>query len=56
LCYERVARFGCGAYHPILRRFETFSDEPLRSTLKDHEKHASVVLDLEKKLPSWSRN
>ncbi len=30
VCYERVSRFGGGVYHPILRRFETFTDEPLR--------------------------
>jgi ParB family transcriptional regulator, chromosome partitioning protein len=49
-CYERVARFGGGAYHPILRRLETFSDEPLRSVLKAHERRASMVLDLEEKV------
>src|SRR5713226_3892373 len=41
MCYERVARFGGGAYHPILRRLEDFSDDPLRSALKHHEKRAS---------------
>ncbi|HEX3471757.1 MAG TPA: ParB N-terminal domain-containing protein, partial [Silvibacterium sp.] len=28
VCYERVPRFGGGVYHPILRRLETFTDEP----------------------------
>ena len=50
MCYERVARFGGGVYHPILRRLEDFSDDSLRSALKDHEKHASLVLDLEEKV------
>jgi ParB family chromosome partitioning protein len=50
VCYERVARFGGGAYHPILRRLEDFSDEPLRSALKQHEKWASIVLELEEKV------
>ena len=50
VCYERVARFGGGAYQSILRRLETFSDEPLRSALRDHEKRASLVLDLEEKV------
>src|SRR3984893_9830563 len=50
VCYERVARFGGGAYHPILRRLENFSDEPLRSALKHHEKRASIVLELEEKV------
>src|SRR5205807_4751746 len=49
VCYERVPRFGGGAYHPILRRLEEFTGEPLRSSLKRHEKIASIVLDLEEK-------
>jgi ParB family transcriptional regulator, chromosome partitioning protein len=49
-CYERMPRFGGGVYHPILRRLETFTDEPLRSAIKDHEKRAGMVLDLEEKV------
>ena len=50
VCYERVPRFGGGVYHPILRRLETFTDEPLRSAIKDHEKRSGMVLDLEEKV------
>lgn len=50
VCYERVPRFGGGVYHPILRRLETFTDEPLRAAMKDHEKQAGIVLDLEEKV------
>ena len=50
VCYERAPRFGGGAYHPILRRLETFTDESLRTAIKDHEKRASMVLDLEEKV------
>jgi ParB family chromosome partitioning protein len=50
ICYERVPRFGGGAYHPILRRVEIFTDEPLRTAIKDHEKRAALVLDLEEKV------
>jgi ParB family chromosome partitioning protein len=50
MCYERVPRFGGGVYHPILRRLETFRDEPLRTELKNHEKRAEMVLDLEEKV------
>jgi ParB family chromosome partitioning protein len=50
ICYERVPRFGGGAYHPILRRLETFTDQPLRAAMKDHEKRAAMVLDLEEKV------
>src|SRR6516225_6081626 len=50
VCYERVPRFGGGVYHPILRRLETFTDEPIRAALKEHEKNAAQVLDLEEKV------
>jgi len=45
-----MPRFGGGVYHPILRRLETFTDEPLRSAIKDHEKRSGMVLDLEEKV------
>jgi ParB family chromosome partitioning protein len=50
LCYERAPRFGAGVYHPILRRLETFTDEPLRSRMKQHEKWAGMVLELDEKV------
>jgi ParB family transcriptional regulator, chromosome partitioning protein len=50
VCYERVPRFGGGVYHPILRRLETFTDNSLRSAIKDHERRATMVLDLEEKV------
>jgi ParB family chromosome partitioning protein len=50
VCYERVPRFGGGAYHSILRRLESFTDEALRVAIKEHEKRATMVLDLEEKV------
>jgi ParB family chromosome partitioning protein len=50
VCYERFPRFGGGAYHPILRRLETFTYEPLRAAVKDHEKLATMLLNLEEKV------
>lgn len=50
VCYERIPRFGGGVYHSILRRLEAFADDPLRTALKDHEKRAAMVLDLEEKV------
>jgi len=50
VCYERVPRFGGGAYHPILRRLETFTEDPLCSAIKNHNKRATMVLDLEDKV------
>jgi len=52
VCYERVPRFGGGVYHPILRRLENFRDESLRNAIKDHEKRAAMVLDLDEKVAS----
>src|SRR5215472_5780263 len=50
VCYERLPRFGGGAYHSILRRLESFTDDSLRVAIKEHEKHATMVLDLEEKV------
>jgi ParB family transcriptional regulator, chromosome partitioning protein len=50
VCYEKLPRFGGGVYHPILRRLETFTDEQLRTAIQDHEKRATMVLDLEEKV------
>jgi ParB family chromosome partitioning protein len=50
ICYERTPRFGGGVYHPILRRLEIFTDDPLRTAIKDQEKRAALVLDLEEKV------
>jgi hypothetical protein len=36
--------------YSILRRLEAFTDEPLRAAVKDHEKRATMVLDLEEKV------
>jgi ParB family chromosome partitioning protein len=49
-CYEKEPRFAGGAYHPILRRLESFEEEPLKSTVKQHEKRAEMVMDLEAKV------
>jgi len=50
VCYERVPRFAGGAYHPVLRRTERFSDAPLRDAIREHEKLADAVLDLDEKV------
>jgi ParB family chromosome partitioning protein len=49
-CYEQKPMFAGGAYHPILRRLEHFEDEPLKTIVKQHEKRADTVLDLEEKV------
>ena len=47
LCYEKKGNFAGGAYSPILRRLKTFSDEPIRKAIKEHEAHAEKVFELE---------
>jgi len=51
-CYEQKPSFAGGAYHPILRRVESFDDVPLKKTVKQHESRAEMVLDLEEKVSS----
>src|SRR5229473_3874487 len=50
VCYEQAPRFGGGVYHSTLRRLENFLTDPLRVSLKVHEKHATRVLDLEERV------
>jgi ParB family chromosome partitioning protein len=47
LCYEKKGNFAGGAYSPILRRLETFSDEPIRKAIREHEARAGKVFELE---------
>jgi ParB family chromosome partitioning protein len=50
VCYERHPRFAGGAYHPVLRRTEHFSDGPLDDALAEHESLAGSVLELEERV------
>jgi ParB family chromosome partitioning protein len=50
IAYEQKPKFGGGAYHPVLRRVETFSDEPIRNAMKVHERRAKLLLELEEKV------
>lgn len=47
ICYEKNGKFAGGAYNPIVRRLEKFSDEPLSKVLKEHEKHAEMLMELD---------
>src|SRR6187551_308379 len=38
VCYEKNARFAGGAYHPVLRRVESFSEAPIGEAISEHEK------------------
>lgn len=50
VCYEKNARFAGGAYHPVLRRVESFRDEPINKAIKEHERLAAMTLEVEAKV------
>ncbi len=47
VCYEQNGKFAGGAYNPIVRRLEKFSEEPLSKAIKLHERHAGMLMDLD---------
>jgi ParB family chromosome partitioning protein len=50
LCYEKKGTFAGAVYASILRRLKTFSDEPIRKVIKEHEDHAGQVFELEERV------
>src|SRR4051812_22280365 len=50
VCYEQNGRFAGGAYHPVLRRVEQFSDSPIDKAIREHERLAALVLKVEEKV------
>src|SRR5262249_18830865 len=47
ICYEKNSRFAGGAYHPVLRRVEAFSEESLSKTIEEHTHLAELTLEVE---------
>ena len=50
LAYEKNPRFSGGVYHSFVRRLTTFSEESLAASLKDHERHTQMLLELDEKV------
>ena len=50
LCYEQKPRFSGGVYNSFVRRLTSFSDDSLTKSLKVHEKHATMLLELDEKV------
>jgi len=50
ICYEKNGKFAGGAYNPIVRRLESFSEEPIRKAIRIHEKHAQMLMDLDERV------
>ncbi|HVJ12154.1 MAG TPA: hypothetical protein VNC62_11360, partial [Burkholderiales bacterium] len=47
ICYDKNGKFAGGAYNPIVRRLETFSDEPIAKAIRKHEKTAELLMELD---------
>jgi ParB family chromosome partitioning protein len=47
ICYERNGKFAGGAYNPVVRRLETFSEDPISKAIKRHDKTAELLMDLD---------
>jgi ParB family chromosome partitioning protein len=50
LCYEQNAKFSGGIYHAFVRRLTNFSEDSLTASLKTHERHVAMLLDLDQKV------
>jgi ParB family chromosome partitioning protein len=50
LCYEQHARFSGGVYNSFVRRLTSFSEDSLTKSLKVHERHAEMLLELDTKV------
>ncbi len=50
LAYEKNPRFSGALYHSFVRRLTEFSEDSLTKSLKVHERHAALVLELDQKV------
>jgi ParB family chromosome partitioning protein len=50
ICYEKNGKFAGGAYNPIVRRLEAFSEEPIRKAIRSHEKTAELLMELDERV------
>src|SRR3954463_12711908 len=50
LCYEKNGKFSGGVYHSFVRRLTEFSADALTKSLKEHERHVEMLLDLDLKV------
>lgn len=50
LCYEQNPRFSGGVYNSFVRRLSEFSSNSLTQSLKVHERHAGMLLELDRKV------
>jgi len=47
ICYQKNGKFAGGAYNPIVKRLETFSEQPIAKAIKKHENTAELLMELD---------
>jgi ParB family chromosome partitioning protein len=50
MCYEKNGKFAGGAYNPVVKRLVEFSGEHLSQAVKQHEKYAAMLMDLDEQV------
>ena len=50
ICYEKNPRFSGAVYNSFVRRLTEFSDQPLQKSLREHEKTAEMLLELDERV------
>jgi ParB family chromosome partitioning protein len=50
LCYEKNPRFSGGVYNSFVRRLTELSEDSLQKTLKTHQRHADMLLELDERV------
>lgn len=50
ICYEQRPRLSGGAYQSLLKRIDEFLDRPLSQALKERERRASRILDVDERV------
>jgi len=50
IAYERNGRFGGGAYAPLLKKVDRFSDQPLTKSLMSREGHAARLEEIDREV------
>src|SRR3954449_4556612 len=50
LCYEKNPRFSGGVYNSFVRRLTEFADASLEKSLRQHQKVAEMILELDEKV------
>src|SRR5712691_9111485 len=50
LCYEKNPRFSGGVYNPFVRRLSEFSEASLEKSLRQHQKIADLILELDERV------